>query len=271
MERLQAALEKARASRGTPSSRPAPAAGAARRREAPAPQAWDALDLVELSPQRLKRNRIISITGGGDAAGFDLLRTKMLQQMRTHRWKRIAVTSPGGGCGKTTIASNLAASLTRQKEVSVIVFDLDLRRPSMAKMLGIAGQRSCWEVLSEEVTFEEQAVRISENVALSLNQRPARDPAELLSSSRTAEVLDEIEATYRPDVMLFDMPPMLVSDDNLAFMRNVHAAMLVAGAESTTTGQVDVCERDLAEQTNVMGVVLNKCRYMDSDQSYEYY
>ena len=248
-----------------------PDAVVTRRRSAGAPAVWDALESVELAPKRLKRNRIIAGKGGGDAAAFDLLRTKMLQQLRTHRWNRVAITSPGGGCGKTTITANLAMSLTRQKEIKVIVFDLDLRRPSMAKVLGIKGERSCWEVLAGDVPFDQQAVRISDNVAISLNHETARNPAELLSSSRTAEILAEIEAAYAPDVMLFDMPPMLVTDDNLAFMRNVSCALLVAGAETTTTSQVDVCERDLAEQTNVMGVVLNKCRYMGKDQNYEYY
>ncbi len=271
MERLQAALEKARASRGTPSNRVRKPGPSTPRSAVGLSDAWETLTRIELSQPRLKRNRVVATDGGGDAAGFDLLRTKMLQQMRTNRWKRVAITSPGGGCGKTTIAANLAASLTRQAEISVIVFDLDLRRPSMAKLLGVQGQHSCWEVLSGEVEFQEQAVRISDNVALSLNQQAARNPAELLSSGRTAEVIDRIEAAYRPDVMLFDMPPMLVTDDNLAFMRNVHCALLIAGAESTTVHQVDVCERDLAEQTNVMGVVVNKCRYMGADQNYDYY
>ena len=271
MERLQAALEKARASRGTAAPRPTEGRGTGRRSSAAAPQDWAGIELAELAPQRLLQRRIVAARGGPEATPFDLLRTKMLQQMRAHKWKRVAITSPGGACGKTTIAANLATSLARQKEVAVVLMDLDLRRPSMARMFGIRGEHSCWQVLNGEVPFRDQAVRISENVVLSLNHAPARDPAELLSSKRTSEAIDEIDATYRPDVMLFDMPPMLATDDNLAFMRNVDCALLVAGAESTTSDQVDVCERDLAEQTNMMGVVLNKCRYMGPDHDYSYY
>ena len=46
--------------------------------------------------------------------------------------------------------------------------------------------------------------------------------------------------------------------------------LLVAAAETTTIKEVDACERELASQTNVMGVVLNKCRYMDDTQGYSY-
>ena len=44
--------------------------------------------------------------------------------------------------------------------------------------------------------------------------------------------------------------------------------LLVAAAERTRLDEVDKCEHDLAEQTNVLGVVLNKCRYMGEDYGY---
>ena len=71
--------------------------------------------------------------------------------------------------------------------------------------------------------------------------------------------------------MLFDLPPMLVSDDTMAFVGHVDAVLLIAAAEATTIKEVDSCERELASQTNVMGVVLNKCRYMGPEYGYSYY
>lgn len=271
MERLQAALEKARATRGAPPRQPARSREKSRGEKSSRPEVWAELPLVDIDQDRLRRNRVVALGGAGEAVAFDLLRTKTLQQMRSHGWKRLAITSPGRACGKTTIAVNLAVSLARQPEISIILLDFDLRRPTVAKLLGARGERDCWQVLTGDAKFEEQAVRISDNVAVSLNFTPARNPAELLGSARTKEAIDAIEATYRPDVMLFDMPPMIGTDDNQAFMRNVDCAMLVAGAESTTGNQIDICERDLAEETNVLGVVLNKCRYMGSEPSYEYY
>ena len=47
-------------------------------------------------------------------------------------------------------------------------------------------------------------------------------------------------------------------------------ALLVAAAGATTLREIDVCERDLAAQTNVLGVILNKCRYMEKDYGYAY-
>ena len=69
--------------------------------------------------------------------------------------------------------------------------------------------------------------------------------------------------------MIFDMPPLSASDDNLGFLTQVDAALIVTEAERTTLTQIDVAERQVAELTNVMGVVLNKCRYVSGAYGYE--
>ena len=151
-----------------------------------------------------------------------------------------------------------------------MVFDMDMRRPTLARVLGHRGTESLWQVFDGSASFSEQAVRIGDNLALGLNYHPARNPSELLSSIQTAERLAEIERAYRPDIVLYDMPPMLMTDDNIAFADNVDAAMLIAAAGSTTVKQIDVCERDLAAHTNFLGVVLNKCRFTDGTYGYDY-
>ena len=271
MERLQAALEKARATRTGAAPKQARAGTVAKRRgrAAEVDEAWNAVRRVEVRAERMRRNRVVALAGGQDAASIDMLRTKMLQQMRQSGWRRVAVTSPGSACGKTTIALNLAASMARQAELRTVLIDLDLRRPALAKLLNIRNQPSFWDVIQGRAEFAEQAVRFDENVIVSVNAAPAPNPSELLASSATVSTIEQIEAIYRPDVIMFDMPPMLVTDDNLAFLDNVDCALLVAAAESTTVAQVDVCERDIAAQTNFLGVILNKCRY-HSSAGYEY-
>jgi len=64
---------------------------------------------------------------------------------------------------------------------------------------------------------------------------------------------------------------MLVSDDAMAVMGQIDCVLIIAAAESTTIKEIDRCERELATQTNVLGVVLNKCRYMEEGYGYDYY
>ena len=226
---------------------------------------------ISLDTEELARRRVVSLQGGPNATDFDLLRTKVLLTMRKNGWKRIAITSPTAGCGKTTTAANLALGFTRQPDKSVILLEMDMRRPSLAKTLGFTPEFDVSDLLNGRVDFVRQAVRAGDNVALSVNASATKDTSQLLMRDTTSAQIDTIEGTYQPDLMIFDMPPMLMSDDTTAFLKNVDCALLIAGAESTTVSQVDTCEREIAEHTNVLGVVLNKCRFPEEETVYGYH
>jgi Mrp family chromosome partitioning ATPase len=275
MEKIQSALAKARAERGTqqpvaPTARPE-ALMSQPNRSADVSDAWRALPSLELDPKHLKRNRILAWEGGKDAINIDMMRTRVLQQMRDNGWRRLAITSPTAGCGKSTISLNLALGLQRQSDLRTILMELDLRRPSLKDMAGIRRDMSFSQVIDGKSRFDENALRYGDNLIISANNRPHKNAAELLGGNTMPEVLALIEETYAPDIMLFDTPPMLATDDMMAFARHMDCVLLVAGSEMTTTKEIDMCERDLASQTNVMGVVLNKCRYMGPEYGDGYY
>jgi len=102
-------------------------------------------------------------------------------------------------------------------------------------------------------------------------QSPLSHPAERLQDARLSETLDAIEEKYDPTVMMFDMPPFQVSDDVMAFADKVDCMMIVAAAERTKMSELDACEREVSNVSNVLGVVLNKCRYEAEDNAFEYY
>lgn len=270
MERLQAAIEKARRQRQagaeTPAPRPAPDAPGA---PSDAAARWEALAPIVLNRRHLHRNRVVSHEGGPDAGPYDMLRTRLLQRAREHGWRRIAITSPDSHSGKTTTAANLAFSLERRQDIRTLVLDLDLRRGGLGRMLGQKVPHTMADVLEGRVSFAEHALRHNENLAFGLNGASVRNPSELLQNRRTSEILDEIDASYGPDIVLFDLPPMMATDDSFGFLRNVDCALILAGAEKTSMDLIDVAERQVAELTNVMGIVLNKSRYTDGAYGYE--
>jgi len=295
MERIQAALEKARTARNS-ATVPSVAVSLAPVDSTQQPNsakpdptlAWAALQPCQPDPARLVRNRIVSFASSMQSTPFDMMRTKVIQQMRANGWRRLGITSPTQGCGKSTIALNLAFSLARQSEFRTILAEVDLRRPTLGATLGLFGtNRSGFgkarapkpaddrvdfaRVLEGRADFGDAALRYGDGLAFALNAAAVRGSAELLHGSAVGPALAAIEAEYAPDLMLFDMPPMLVSDDVMAFLSHVDAVLLIAGAETTTIKQIDACERELAVQTNVMGVVLNKCNYMGPDAGYNYY
>lgn len=266
MERLQAAIEKAREKRTSDETVVREGVGARNRDAAPSSaidEAWEALPLQEISDRHARRNRLFLEPGKQQTIYFDRLRTKVLQICRDNGWRRIVVTSATAGCGKTTVSCNLAASFTRQRDRRVVALDLDMRRPGMAKVLGHRASEGFSEVLEDRVDFGSCAFRLGPSVAVCANQRQHPNPAQLLLQDRTPEILDELQERYAPDLMVFDTPPLLAADDTVAFLKHVDCALIVAAAESSTTEDVDMAEKEVAEQTNVLGIVLNKCVYMD--------
>lgn len=257
MEKLRAALDKARTTR-TAAPRPVSASGGT--------AAWQ--DLRPL-PSALHSLQIAATKGGAMAAPFDILRTRLWKMMQTQGWRRVAITSPTPKAGKTTLAANLAISLARQAEHHVILMDLDMRRPGLGHLfnLPIGTSPGSADILAGTASFAEAAYRVENNLAVAVNGGPVGGSAELLQSTRTADVLAQIEAQYSPSVMIFDLPPMLACDDAAAFMAKVDCALLVVEAEVATASQVDKCETELAGLTNVAGVVLNKSRF-DGEDSY---
>ena len=274
MDRLQQAIQKARIERAGRQREPLQVTEKDRVVPVPpnevADSFWTALPELELDKKTVTRNRLMSYESGSDAAPYDMLRTKMLQQITANGWRRVALTSPHSECGKSTTTANLAFSLGRQRDLRVIVIDFDLRRRGLAEILNQTGTHNMVDVICGDVAFEDHAIRHGDNVIFGLNYSAARNPSEVLQSRRTIEMLEQIETVYNPDIVLFDAPPLMASDDTHGILKNMDCALMLAEAEKTSIDHIDLAERQLAELTNVMGIVLNKCRYAGGAFGHEY-
>lgn len=272
MERLQAAITKARQKQTA-----SPRAAAERPRDMQpvtqtAPSAlWQALPEVHPDPRLLVRNRIVAMEASPEATPFDMLRTRTLRLMQEQGWHRLAITSPSPGCGKSTIALNLAFSMARQPGTRAISIEADMRQPSHDRLLGLSPQErrstALADVVSGDAAFGDAAVRRGPGLAFLTNDAPVRNASDILLGDAVGDALARTEADYQPHAMIFDMPPVLVNDDTMAFMQHVDCVLIVAAAERSTVEEIDRCERELASQTNVLGVVLNKCHFTPSEYS----
>ncbi|WP_209857368.1 CpsD/CapB family tyrosine-protein kinase [Rhizobium herbae] len=224
--------------------------------------AWGNLPPLDLAPDKIIENRIVTIDRSDPAhVPFDMMRTRVLQSLRQNNWTSIAITSPTASCGKSLVALNLAFSLAHQQDCRTLLVDLNLKQPRIGEMLGVNAPASMQDFLKGDAPIHDVFLRYGDNLAVGTNHQPVQFSAELLQSLETARVLEDLRLRMGPDVILFDMPPMLSHDDVTAFLPNVDCAILVAAAEHSTFEDVDNCERYLSERTNMLGVVLNKCRY----------
>jgi Mrp family chromosome partitioning ATPase len=261
MEKLKAALEKARDGRERPGPVPRPVHDPRSRTGGGGQdQLWQDLPEIALADDVLWAHNVVTREASERATPFDILRTKVLLQMQQNGWSSLAVTSPMPKSGKTTTACNLALGVGRQGGLRTILFDMDLQKPSIAEFLGHTPRYNISDMLSGQVSFAEQAVRVGQNVAISASQRSEPDPTRILFAAQTLKTLEQIQAAYAPDIIIFDMPSILVGDNTRAFLKNVDCALIVARANSTRYSHFDTCEHEVAEYTHVVGTVLNAFR-----------
>lgn len=264
MDRIQNAIAKARATRQgvTLEDNMSPALRATSPRKNGVDAAWAQIPMIPLQPKLLIRNHILTNEASAEAIPFDLLRTRILKRLSEKGWSRMAVTSPAPASGKSTTLINLALSISRKSDYRVIVLETDMRRPRLSQILDVRSRKNLSDVLTGRETFANAAIRITPNLALVTQTSPVRDAGDILIGSHVSTLLENLEQTYQSDLLLFDTPPLLTHDDTTAVLQNVNCALLMAEAGRTTVKDVDVCEKEIASYTNVMGIALNKCRYI---------
>lgn len=230
---------------------------------------WASLPELNVDSKAVQRSRLVTMNRSHTThVAFDILRTNVLQMMRQKGWTSLGVTSPTAACGKTFVSLNLAFSLQHQEECRFVLTDLDLKRPQVARSLGLYDVLPIADFLRGDSDIRTAYRRHGMNLAIAANTTPVRYSAELLQSPEAARALTRMNQRLTPDIAIYDLPPMLASDDVLAFLPNLDCVLLIAAAESTTLDEVDVCEQTLSEKTNVLGVVLNKCRYLPDRYGY---
>lgn len=274
MERIRAAIQKARETRddGLPAGASGATTDAAPRRMPGSVEAnWQELEVFRPQLHLMAKNRIVTFDQKDKAhVPFDMMRTQVLAACRKNGWKTVGITSPTPACGKTVTAINLAFSFARQKDTRTVLVDADLRKPMVAEDLGISNSHSMGKFLSGTSGVQENFLSYSETLAIGTNNRRSLHSAEILQDNKAVDAMKTLHKSLKPDVVLVDMPPMLATDDVIAFLPNVDAMLLIVAAGSTTVSEVDECERELSERTNVMGVILNKCRYIPENYGYAY-
>ncbi|MFX0540198.1 CpsD/CapB family tyrosine-protein kinase [Roseovarius sp. S4756] len=226
------------------------------------PSLWSRLPMVRFGHGETPIEAQIRLTRHDRAMlrAFDDLRTQLLRTMHGAGWSRIAIAAPTAGCGASFTALNLALAIARIPDARALLMDMDQRTPSIAAMLGIKARGGMHRLLSGDVTLHDHLVKPAETLTLGLGQGHAPNPSEVLHARRTGEVLDEVLETLRPDITLYDLPPMLEHDDLEAFLPQVDGVLLVADATRTLARQITECERRLEGKSHLLGVILNRTR-----------
>jgi protein-tyrosine kinase len=183
----------------------------------------------------------------------------------------IQVVSAMPGEGKTFFAINLAMSIAMEVDLSVLLVDADVLRPSVLARCGIEPARGLMDVL-QSPSIELHDVMLRTNVA-KLSILPAgtanAQSTELLASGAMESLLDELAAKFSDRIVVFDAPPLIPTTESRVLASRVGQVVMVVEAGKTTHAQVSQAYAAV-EQCPVVLSVLNRARGK-SGEAYGYY
>lgn len=210
----------------------------------------ETLNAAPPSPAPGARLAAVSDPQSAAAEQYRVLYHKLLRLAARRPARVVAVTSAGRGEGRTTTAANLAFTAAGEGR-SVVLVEADLRRPSLAALLGLSPRAGLAEVLEGTAEISQAVVHVGTLSVLCAGQ--AQDAAAAQHSARAAAVIDALRAGH--DHVYLDAPPALAFADGDRLVAEADLAVLVVRARVTPRQVVGLALEALGERA--AGIVLN--------------
>jgi protein-tyrosine kinase len=188
------------------------------------------------------------------------------------RHAEIMVTSALPQEGKTFFAINLAMSMAAEVDTAVLLVDADVVRPSVLQRMGIQADKGLLDVLMDPALDLSDVILQTNVPKLSILAAGTRSDraTELLASHAMDALLGSLAERYPDHVIVFDAPPLLLTNEAKVLASRVGQVVLVVEASKTPR---DVVAQAFAavEQCPVVVSVLNKAPESATPLGYGYY
>jgi protein-tyrosine kinase len=220
----------------------------------------DRLNEMEPDKTTLRAHNIVGhLSSDPNSRPFNLMRTRLLKEADERGARLIGITSPAPGSGKSFLALNLAVSLARLGDRSICLVDLDLRRASVAELLGL-------EVVAGVEGFLDGSITRLEEVGLSTKGLPlavfptrvvTTSSAEYLTGDRFTSMVKVLRDCTANSLVICDLPPVFANDDAMIAMESLDGYLLVIDSGKTTRDQT-LEAIQMLQPSPCLGTVLNR-------------
>lgn len=182
----------------------------------------------------------------------------------------ITVTSSTPNEGKSTVALNLAQAIATSGK-RVVLVECDMRRRSMADMIGVHSRGGLYAVLSEQMRLEDAVIETSQKNLFFLDAEPhIPNPADIIASKRFARLIATLKASFQ--YVIFDTPPVGTFIDAAEVGHLSDGVVFVIRENFTKRNEIVAAYEQLRKaEVNVLGAVMNYCETETSEYYYSYY
>jgi exopolysaccharide/PEP-CTERM locus tyrosine autokinase len=184
----------------------------------------------------------------------------------------VMVTSALPGEGKTFCSINLALSLAREKDLSVLLVDADVRNPSLSRRLGVSEEPGLLNLLADDRLDVKSLVLETDHDSFSfLPAGQTEDDAatELLASARMTEIASSVLRDDPGRIVVLDGPPLLLTNEARVLTGVVGQILLIVAAGVTPRPAVEEAVQYIG-QDKFVGLVLNQSKVNRPGSYYGY-
>ena len=222
---------------------------------------------------RVKTSSTMPVVADSSPEGesFRMIRTLLLNDVRSGKLKILSATSPLPGDGKTTILANIAASFAKLN-MSVVLVEADMRRPSLSATLRVPPGRLGLSDLLAGTCDLRQALRRIKGTGLHyiVAGQPPANPLTALSSARYSELIGELLERY--EVVVVDCPPVQPVSDAMVIASQASGVVYVVRAAFTPAPLANAGLKRITEAgIPVFGVLLNNHDFEHAERYYGEY
>ena len=183
----------------------------------------------------------------------------------------ILVSSALPGDGKTFTSINLALSMARERDVSVLLIDADVARARITEVLGLREERGLMGALTDETVDAESLIVGTDvpNLEVLPAGRSVEDATERLASARLSQVLARLGARGARRLVVIDSAPLLAASEGRVLLSIPGQVVLVVRAGVTPQRAV-MDSVALVDKNKLRGLVLNQAPLSSGDGKYGY-
>lgn len=207
---------------------------------------------------------------------YRILRTNIEYSSSINPIKTVLVTSSIAGEGKSTTVMNLG-KIFAMGGTKTLIIDLDLRKPVINKVMEISEKNGISSYFAGKKALDDVVMSTKfENLYALVCEKLPLNPAEMLSSKKMSEMLDELKEKF--DLIIIDSPPAAILADASIISRMVDKTILVVSAGNVTYSDVEASKTNLIKAgADILGIIMNNVtkksrgyKYYDDDY-YHYY
>ncbi len=273
MSRIERAMEKAARIRGSAERSPAvdsPAAPVIHRDQ----PCFECECIEAVIDRALADKHIVTLTEPQSPAAeqYRKLRARILKaaETRDDSINTIMITSSDKKEGKTITAINLAVAMAKVIDYPVVLVDADLRNPSVHKYLGIEPEYGLSDYLTGKASLPDILLRTGIGELMLLpGGLPPENPAELLSSERMRNLVNELKIRHRGGYVIFDSSPVLLTSDPLSLGSLMDGVLFIIHAALTSEKSASQAI-SLIKGCNILGIVFNEVQNYPAKDPYPY-